>query len=261
VFAQPGSPSFTWGDENRDTYPDAVGRNGNNYSLLHNHADSVTFDREFLNQTTITVNSGGTSGAPVIRSFDWLDFNADGRLDLAMFGADLRIHTTNEGLAEGARVIDCDPPTTVRDCTTASPADLGFRMVSYAGAALPTAAGPSIVISTFPHRRMYRVYPNGNIDPFPPPGGTCTCTQTCMNCPGSDCSCTYNCNMCSPVIALVARDVDFDHVLDLIAIDSTLKLYIAKANNGYAWGGPTQIPTVPNTFVSIDVSVSGAPIL
>lgn len=262
VFNQPASAGFAWGDENRDTYPDAVARSGNNqYSFLHNKEDEAdNFQRLFLNQTTVNVNTGNTSGAPPVRSFDFLDFNGDTRLDLAAFGADVRIHMNEAGLAEGARTLDCDPPTTDRPCMS-MPADLNTKMVSFAGAALPTAAGPSIIVATFPHRRVYRVFPTGDVVQLALPGDSCTCTSTCTDCPGSDCNCTYNCNSCVPVLAIVVRDVDADHRLDVIAIDAKLQLYIAKAANDYQFGGPSGVPTAfPNTFFSVDVSVSGAPI-
>jgi hypothetical protein len=260
VVGAPGTVGLGWGEENRDTYPDAVVRSATNqYSFLHN-IDDENFDRRFLNQTTVNVNTGGTPGAPAIRSFDWIDFNADTKLDLAMFGADIRIHTNEAGLNESARIIDCDPPTTQRACSS-DVNEPNLEALSFAGAALPTAAGPSLVFATFPDRRLYRTFPNGDVEPLAFPG-SCSCGKTCTGgCPGPDCSCTYNCNTCVPVLAIVARDVDYDHVLDLIAIDAKLQLYIAKASNQYTFGGATGVPTAfPNTFYSIDVSVSGAPI-
>jgi hypothetical protein len=262
VFIQPASPGFAWGDENRDTYPDAVVRTSNNsYSFLHNKEDpAASFERLFLNQTTVNVNSGNTIGAPPVRSFDFLDFNDDKKLDVAMFGADVRIHMTEAGLAEGARTLDCDPPTTTRPCNS-MPVDLNTKMVSFAGAALPTAAGPSIVVATYPHRNVYRVFPNGDVSQLALPSDGCTCTSTCTSCPGADCNCSYSCNTCVPVLAIIVRDVDADHLLDVIAIDAKLQLYIATASSKYVFGAATPVPTAfANTFFSVDVSVSGAPI-
>ena len=227
------------------------------YTFIHNIADDQ-FDRRFLNQTRIDV-SNGTAGAPPLRSFDWIDFNGDTKLDLATFGSDLRIHMNDVGLNESARLLDCDPPTQARECANNTGPKLD--MVSFAGTALPTAPGRSLVLATFPDRKLYRVYPSGDVTPLSFPGDSCSCASSCMNCPGPDCSCTYNCNACVPVLALVARDIDADHLLDLIAIDAKLNLYIAKAVNNYQWGGATPVPTAfPSTFFSVDVSVSGAPI-
>jgi hypothetical protein len=259
-FSSPGTAGLSWGEENRDTYPDGVVKaSSNQYSFLHN-IDDDSFDRRVLNQTTVNVNTGATPGAPAIRSFDWLDLNGDKKLDLAMFGADIRIHMNELGLNESARIIDCDPPTTQRACSSETN-EPNLEALSFAGAALPTAAAPSLVFATFPDRRLYRTYGNGDVEPLPFPGA-CSCGKTCTGgCPGPDCTCTYNCNTCVPVLAIVSRDIDGDHVLDLIAIDAKLQLYIAKAMNGYQWGGATGVPTAfPNPFFSIDVSVSGAPI-
>jgi hypothetical protein len=61
------------------------------------------------------------------------------------------------------------------------------------------------------------------------------------------------------VLAFVARDLDHDHQLDLVAIDARLGLYVAMAASGYQWSAATQVPTTAVVnFVSVDVSVSGA---
>ena len=62
------------------------------------------------------------------------------------------------------------------------------------------------------------------------------------------------------MLALVSRDLDGDHLLDLVAIDARLRIYTALAANSFAWSAPTSIPTtVTSTFYSVNVSVSGAP--
>ncbi|HEX5059949.1 MAG TPA: hypothetical protein VFV99_11350 [Kofleriaceae bacterium] len=258
----PGTGGLTWGEADRDSYPDAIVKvGGSQFGFLYNVEDD-TFQHSLLNQTAGSMAGGATPGAPQVRSFDWLDINDDNKLDLAIFGAEVRMHTNQLGLGDpAARQFDCDPPTAARECSmdTNEP---NLEASSFAGAGLPVAGDASIVFSLFPGRQVYRAKPDGSVAPFKFPGDTCSCVKTCTGgCPGPSCTCTYNCNACVPVLAFVARDVDGDHALDLIAIDAKLQIFVAKAANGYQWGGATSIPTAfPNTFFSVDVSVTGAPI-
>lgn len=256
----PGTSLLAWGDENRDAFPDGIIKSGSTgYSYLDN-LEETDFTRKVSNQTTANVSGGATPGAPQVRSFDWLDLDGDKKLDLVVFGASVRVHTNPDGLRDVAeREIDCDPPSATRAC--AADPEPNLEQASFAGAALSLPSLPSFVIAIYPGRKLYRVWPNGSIDPLAFPGDSCSCTPTCTSCPGVACSCTYNCNTCVPVLALVARDLDHDHAIDLIAIDARLQIYVAKASNGFQFGGPTAIPTAfPNTFFSVDTSVTGAPI-
>jgi hypothetical protein len=260
VMRVPGSESLVWGDRNRDGFPDAIVENGTQYSFLDNLEDQETFSRKLSNQTAANVGGGGTPGAPPVRSFDWLDLNGDTELDLVVFGASVRVHTNPDGLRDVAeRELDCDPPNRMRSCS--GDPEPNLESASFAGAALPTSAGSLLVISAFPGRKLFRVAPDGVVSPLAFPGDGCSCTSSCTSCPGMDCTCTYNCTSCVPVVAIVVRDVDHDRVLDVIAIDAKLQLYVATAASGYKFGSATAIPTTfSNTFFSVDVSVTGAPI-
>jgi hypothetical protein len=173
------------------------------------------------------------------------------------------MHTNELGLGDAAaRQIDCDPPSAARPCAT-DPNEPNLEAASFAGCAVPTAGDPHLVMSLFPGRDVYTVLADGTVTRIPFPGSNCNCIKTCNNmCPGPDCTCTYNCNACVPVLAFASRDLDYDHKLDMIAIDARLQLFVALAATGYTWTTqPTQIPTTfANTFFSVDVSVSGAPI-
>jgi hypothetical protein len=254
----PGMFAVAWGDVNRDSFPDAIVRNGaSSFNLLHNLEDDE-LQRRLSNQGMGTVAGGTTPGTPPLRSFDWIDFNSDAKLDVIVFGAEVRIHTNALGLSDVAmRQIDCDPPNASRPC--GSDPEPNLERASFGGAALPREV-PALVLTQFPGRKLFLVEPSGDIAPLAFPGDSCACTSTCTNCPGPDCSCTYNCGACAPVLALVVRDVDHDRALDIIAIDARLQVYIGKAANNFQFGGPSSIPTAfPNTFFSVDVSVSGAP--
>lgn len=257
-----GTTALAWGDQNRDGFPDAVSKSmGPTYSFLEN-LETADFVRKVSNQVASNTSGGGTPGAPQVRNFDWLDFNNDGLLDLAVFGASVRLHTNVDGLRDAAeRDLDCIPPSTQKLCADVPEPDL--ESASFGGAGLPSATDPSLVLAAFPARKLYRVQAESGAlaaTPLPFPGDSCTCQATCTMCPGASCSCTYDCTACVPVLAVVARDLDGDHRLDLIAIDAKLRLYTALAPS-FTWSSPTAIPTTftSNTFFSADVSVSGAP--
>lgn len=258
----PGAPGLVWGDVNRDGFPDAIVKNGaTSFNLLHNLEDDQ-LSRRLTNQAGANVAGGTTPGAPGLRSFDWIDYNSDGKLDLIVFGAEVRIHSNPLGLGDAAaRQIDCDPPSASRPCAqdTNEP---NLERASFGGAALPGET-PRLVITQYPHRRLFLVQPDGALAPLDFPGDSCSCTATCTGtCPGPSCNCTsYNCSACVPVLALVVRDIDHDRALDVIAIDAKLQVYVAKAANDLQFGGPAAIPTAfPNQFFSVDVTVTGAPI-
>jgi hypothetical protein len=247
---------FSWGDINRDAFPDAVWNTNGNYRYLENVDDGM-HRRQLLTGANGMVQGGGTPEAPPIRNVDWLDFDGDHLLDFVVFGASLRIHTRADGLNDVAQFdLDCDPPSTMYSCRR--------NGVTYGGAALQSAAAPSLIVAVYPGRKLYRAQLAGHaidVQPLPFPGDTCTCPSTCTNCPGALCSCTYDCSTCNTVEAVVARDLDGDKQLDVIAIDSRLRIYTGLAANGFAFDGPTPIvETLPPAYDSVDVSAAGAPI-
>jgi hypothetical protein len=261
VAREQGANAITmvaWGDVDRDTFPDGIAFIGNDRFGFLNNVPGDAYDRRINNPSADAIESGRTFNAPQISAFDWVDINSDGNLDLLMFGSELRIHTNAFGLGNTAqRVVDCDTPSPTRPCVTDPEPNL--ELAAFTGCAVPTADGPHIVMGKFPGRTMYRVEPDGTATPFPFPNPTmCGCTYNEVMCPGPTCEFRWNCNSCPAVLAMIARDLDGDHKLDLIAIDAKLALYVAKAETGYVWGGPKQIPTTfQNVFFSAVVSVTG----
>jgi len=256
---------LAWGDSNRDGFPDAVatGGGGNMYTFLQNIEEGVG-TRTLLNQTSSNLSGGATPGAPPLRSIDWLDFNGDGALDLAVFGMSVRIHTTAEGIRDIPDFeLDCSPPSTARECTADPEPDL--EQTAFVGAGLPTRDGASVVFGQYPDRKLWRARMEASaltVSPLAFPNDTCRCIETCDNatCPGANCTCSYDCSSCPSVLAVGSRDLDGDHRLDLVAIDARLRIYSALAANNFAWSAATQIPTPSTgTFYSVNVSVSGAP--
>jgi hypothetical protein len=260
--ALPGG-QLAWGDTNRDGFADAVGSSGNVYSFLENFEEGVS-SRKLLNQTAANLTGGATPGAPGLRSMDWLDFNGDGALDLAVFGMSIRIHTTAEGIRDVPdHELDCSPPSKARACDGDPEPDL--EQTAFVGAGLPTRDAAAVVFAQYPDRKIWRAGLQSDaftVSQVPFPGDTCRCIETCddQKCPGPNCTCTYDCSSCVPVLAVVSRDLDGDHLLDLVAIDARLRIYTALAASNFAWSAPTAIPTTfTGTFFTVNVSVSGAP--
>ena len=254
--------AMIWGDVNRDAFPDAVARSTTQYAFLDDVEDPDTHGQQLLRAAVGNVTGGSTPGAAPVRSIDWLDFDRDHKLDLVVFGSSVRIHTTPDGLSDiSQRDLDCEPPSATRPCATDPEPNL--EAYAFGGAGMPSVSDPSLVISSYPGRKLYRARASGSattVEPLAFPGDTCTCTPACTMCPGPDCSCTYDCSACPMVEAVVVRDLDGDHALDLVAIDAKLRVYVALAATGFTWSAPTQIETpLPASFATIDVSVAGAP--
>ncbi len=258
----PGAEQMSWGDTNRDGFPDAVAKDAALYSFYEN-TGVENFSRKLVNPATSSVAGQGTPGTPAIRSFDWLDFDRDGKLDLVMFGSSVRVHSTPEGVRDVPDIeIDCSPPSQARACV--SDPEPNLERYSFVGTALPTGDQPELVFAQFPHRKVWRARLQGaaaTVSQLPFPNDGCSCEETCTQCPGSGCTCAYDCATCPPVLAVVSRDLDHDHRLDLVAIDARLRVYTALAAGNFAWSAPVTIPTTfPNTFFTVNASVSGAPI-
>lgn len=238
---------LSWGDVDHDGFPDGIAAEGasNRYHLLSNiEADDHT--RAIDDRVVATVN-GGTSGTggdpPPLRSFDWLDIDGDHQLDVVAYGFNVDVHLgKGEAIGTGVLIrIDCDPPGAAAGCTAMVQADQAF-----AGAALPANAGPSLVIATHPKRALYRAELRGSpaataLAPYAFPVEACAAG-------------------CAPIIAVVVRDLDGDHALDVVAIDSDLQVYTGLARDNLQLRAAIKLPTAPAApgFAAVRTSVTGA---
>ncbi|MBA3502767.1 MAG: hypothetical protein M4D80_33210 [Myxococcota bacterium] len=262
---------ITWGDLDHDTFPDAVMRTAVLAPQYH-YVPSLDGDRHVralaTGDTNVSTQGGPTDSSPQLRNIDWIDLDGDTRLDLIAAGNDLRIHLAPIGDTPALRV-DCDPPKSDLSCT--SDPEPNLRAMSFGAAARPTREGNELIVTTHPKRRLYRGTLAGGtlqLAPLPLFPPTCECpkrncaTLSGDTCTASDCVCEYQCDACLPIVAVIVRDLDGDHALDLIAIDARLKLYHSFAGTGFTeWHGPLVIPTQLGNvegFVTIQTSVSGA---
>ena len=250
---------LTWGDIDRDGFVDAVARTQAQYHYLPSF-DGAGHVRDLTTRTVANGLGGATDPAPQMRAVDWLDLDGDKHLDLVAFGSDVHVHTDANGLRETPDIrIDCDPPS----AATPLPCAPTFDGISFGGAAVPRTDGPIVLVSAFPGRKLYygALDANGMMKltrlPFPQESCTCTFNMTHMR---------WDCSGCLPIVALVVRDVDGNHDLDVIAIDARLNIYVALARpqppaSAYPFTPQVSIPTSlgpADGFFSINVSVSGA---
>lgn len=241
---------LSWGDVDHDGFPDGIaGAGGSNRYHLLSSIDGTDHLRD-IDDRVVTNVTGGTSAAagtlPPIRSFDWIDIDRDRQLDVIVYGFSVDVHL-GRGDAIGTSVllrIDCDPPTNANAaiCTGMIQADHAF-----AGAALPALPTPALVIATHPRRALYRA----ELRTMP-----VTPSLTAYTFPPSTCGTT-----CPPIVAVVVRDLDGDHALDVVAIDADLQVFTALASEGTELRAAIKIPTMPDAaaFPVVRTSVTGAP--
>ena len=230
-----------WGDDDHDAFPDAVAGSGTRYNFLDN-IPGADHQRSLEGLVSSNFGGAGTAGAPNVRSFEWADLDGDGLLDLVAFGNSLRTHLSAARLSDQATLnIDCDPPVTNPFGTGCDPS-----LASFAGAVLPSTAGTDIIAATSPGRGVYRIHPHGTTaDIAPIMVGVAPCGT-----------------MCPPILAVVTRDLDGDHLLDIIAIDSSLEVYVGLTTvdptlSRLVHQHPISTPTIG--FTAVRASVSGAP--
>ncbi|HEU0034909.1 MAG TPA: hypothetical protein VFQ53_29995 [Kofleriaceae bacterium] len=221
--------ALAWGDTDRDAFPDAVGGQNQRYTLMPNIEDDV---HARVLATTQNSNMGDPpDGTPPLRRVDWADLDGDGQLDLVMFGSQIRMHAAAGALPDTPfQALDCDPPVLLGMCAVEKPN-------AYAGAALPGAQAALIAASN-PTRHVYRFVVERGKSPV-----VTTLADPCPTCP--------------PILAVVTRDLDRDHELDVIAIDANLRVFVGLASAGYALVDQKVLQR-GTTFGSVDVSVGGA---
>lgn len=236
---------LSWGDTDRDPFPDGIAETGTGtrYNLLSN-VEASDHRRAIDDRVGANVSGGTSSNPPAVRSFDWVDLDGDGHLDVLVWGYSVDIHL-GSGDAIGPGVlfrIDCDPPGNSTGCDAAVQADHAF-----AGASLPGRMGNSLVIATHPQRGLFRAQIRGTnlaLSPYTFPTLPCTGTGTCP-----------------PVVAVVIRDLDGDHALDVIAIDADLQVFTALAKDNLTLRAAIKLPTTPAApaFTAVRTSITGAP--
>jgi hypothetical protein len=184
------------------------------------------------------VSGDSTPGSPDLRTIEWADANGDGILDVVVSGNSLRIHLGSDRIHDVPvdYNYDCDGPVQSFSCTTPEAS-------AFTHAIRPQASGASILLALYPRRALYEGTLKRNtsqIDLTP------LALPVCTGCP--------------PILAVVVRDLDGDHILDVVAIDADLKVLTRLSKTGAAFTQSTPSSTMVTDYTSVRVSVTGAPL-
>jgi hypothetical protein len=234
-------PLTTFGDWDQDGFPDAAtatSAGGAGYQLLHGIDTPDTHARG----VEVAWSSGATAatmGNAPLQSFAFGDLDGDGILDLIQFGAEVRIHFGDDSRAPNSpRVqIDCDPLALNPPATC-----VGSDVEVIGTPVFGTPTGRLAVSIDNGRRNIYPVDFTSN-------------KAAALRAALLDQTCGAVSSMCQPFRAIVARDVDGDHVLDLIAIDATLTVYVLHASGTITTINPPA--GLPGPFKIVRASVTG----
>lgn len=233
---------LAWGDSDRDAFPDGIAGRAGQYTLLRN-VDSEFHVRAVEAVQSSSFGGGGTTGAPALRGLEWIDITNDGRLDLATFGNQVRIHADEGALSDTPLLaLDCDPLATGCGMPRS-------QETSYAGAAVPTLGESTLVIAQFtdPMRMLPRALFRLTVDPLTPAFAVRQIPDACPTCP--------------EIVAVIARDLDGDHVLDIIGLDAGLRLYTALSSGSDTLiEDPIVRGSLNGPFTNVTATVTGVPI-
>jgi hypothetical protein len=252
------APIELWGDNDGDPFPDAVAATGSgpSFHFLRSHLDSNQV-RQLDDSVTAGTNSGGN---PEVRSFSWVDIDHNGRTDLVEFGSDIQFHMgrqTDPLRDVPALKLDCQPIAQFTN-TAGCPIE---TTVAFAGTTIARSDGVSVLASidnTTPDGMGKMSARSLNLSLLAVGGSSLALNNTTpitfqMGCTGQG---------CPPLRAVIARDLDGDGILDIVAIDALLHVYVAmgQANGGYTQlVQKTTLPTQQTTqFGNVRVTVSGA---
>lgn len=251
------STRMAWGASNADGYPDGVSATGARYDFLLNDVNRDTFARQLDFGTSSAFNGDPTPGIPAARTFAWGDLDGDKRQDLVAFGNSIRIHTATGITSDDQPLgntpfisMDCLGPSVLPDASCISASE------GWAGSVLPNplGAGGAILAAPYPDRALYEITitPAKTINvvtlPLPVPS-----SPTCKPAPS-----TSQC----PIMAVVVRDFDGDHLPDILAIDSELTFNVALSSQDptlHTFAEQKPITPVNAPLSGVRASVSGAP--
>lgn len=246
VIDTAGAVKLSWGDVDQDAYPDGIAEQAS--SARYNLASNIeAADHSRAIDDRVVTNVSGTSVTtdvpPALRSFDWLDIDGDHHLDVVAYGYSVDVHSGQGGAIGTSMLVrlDCDPPRASSGCLSTEQ-----MAQSFAGAALPSSTVPALVLATQPGRALYKVTAVGT---------PIMVTAAQYSFPVEACGA-----MCAPIVAVVTRDLDGDHALDVIAIDANLTIYTGLAKDGLALHAAIKVPTTPMlpNFSAVRTSTTGA---
>ena len=244
-----GGPAMRqiWGDYDHDAFPDLVAIAGSHYDMLKND-ETPAHQRTFAQVFDSFVTGLSTAASPAIRSLAWADVQGDHQLDLVVFGDSIRIHKgAATGVPDIATTFDCLPPVSPPGMCGAGSGSNDTGSAAFSGAVLPEGSGAALLAATFPARGLYVIR-----------DATGSSQVTPLTLDG-------NLYPNSAIVAVVVRDLDGDHALDILAIDQQLDFYVALSHVDPTLTHLVQVSPFAGTltppgagFATVRVSTSGA---
>jgi hypothetical protein len=252
IVSGQSAPLETWGDFDGDAFPDAVAETntGPSYHFVANIDDPSDHSRQ-LDDNVGAMPGGGNQ--PAIGAFEWTDINGDGQIDLVEIGSQIMIHLSPPGGGAlpymQSSMMDCEPPVEGANCVNPQAA----KMVGFVGTAVVRDGKVGLVVgaddeTSPPGSRQLALYTIADASTMTPTVGT---LYDPASCPGD----------CDVFRAVVARDLDHDGLLDVIAIDNALTIYtfLAKNTGGYGLPAIQKLQGVtPTLYTYVRASASGA---
>ncbi len=236
-IATPATQRLTFADYDHDGFPDAFAFSGGSYHVtasIGEHGEP----RTLAPITTNAIPSGtpnNTAGTFTVHGLELADLDRDHQLDLIASGNTVRIHFGDPRIRDQPNLsIDCSPP--VAPGTACDP-----TLSALTSTVVPAMASTALYVGLFPQRTLYR----GVVAGTPPAVSFTEIAQ--VPCTG----------VCPGFIAMFARDLDGDHVIDVVAIDANLGFTTLRSKTGYQpeYAKPTATTTIG--FTQIRTSVTG----
>jgi len=235
------SNRVAWGDYDQDGYPDGVAGTGARYSFLVN-IDDGTHARSLDASISSSFNGSAHGGIVSLRGLEWRDVDHDSILDLAAYGNSIRLHEGGSLLDDTAYLsIDCDPPVVLPNSTCDE------SLANFVGTLVPSSSGDVIYAGNTEAHSFWRIVPDV---------ATGTAAITPIAIPAAAGSAAV-------AEAVITRDLDGDHVLDVVVIDSNLALWVWLSRldaTGTKFVFHRPIPAGSAAFGQVHASVSGMPI-
>lgn len=246
------------GEVNRDGFPDIASCNNNiaGYGVALNEEPAAGTDYRRIGPTTgDAFNTGATMTMNIEhRSVEFSDVDDNRALDLLVAGRQVRAHmpmTEADSLnaSRDSIPIDCMPPRLVG--ATCGGVDAAF--VSWVATARPGLDRTTVVMAPWVERATPRPEDRIIYELEVSQAGIDNMTFVPMAGCGPVCDKKW--------VAIASRDLDGDHVMDLIAVDENINIYTSRSSMGGALELTLMITQPRESITNVRLTVTGAPIV